>query len=263
MLDSFGFICLFFAAVIAGAMNSVAGGGTLVSFPALVAFGVPTILANATNAASLWPGSFSSAIAYRKDTPQERGLLLTLLIPSVLGSLSGAAILALTPEELFRKIVPLLVLFATLVFAAKDVLARWVNGGQPCEGLEPSQGSACVTAWGRVWGFLFQLFIAIYGGYFGAGMGILMLSSYSIMGLSDIHEMNGLKTIMGAVINMIAFIYFALRGIVLWHLALWMALGAIVGGYAGARLAKRIDQRALRAFVIVVGLVVSVWLFVK
>ena len=132
MLDSFGFIGLFFAAVIAGAMNSVAGGGTLVSFPALVAFGVPTILANATNAASLWPGSFSSAIAYRKDTPQERGLLLTLLIPSVLGSLSGAAILALTPEELFRKIVPLLVLFATLVFAAKDVLSRWVNGGQPC-----------------------------------------------------------------------------------------------------------------------------------
>jgi len=245
---------LFFAAMIAGAINSVAGGGSLISFPALVAFGVPSVPANATNTAALWPGSLSSAIAYSQDTKLYRDLVLPLIIPSALGGLLGAFVLVITPPELFDLIVPFLVLFATLLFAFRDQFNRLFKLG----GSEES-----VTALGRVWGFLFQLFVATYGGYFGAGIGILMLGSLSVMGLRDIHRMNGLKTILGTMINVIAFIFFALKGLVVWHLAILMTVGAIIGGYVGARTAKRIDPRYIRAFVITVGLCVSVWLFVK
>lgn len=254
MTDLFGLVVLFVAAMIAGAINSVAGGGTLISFPSLVAFGIPSISANATNTAALWPGSLSSAVAYSKDTKIYRDLLLPLVIPSIIGGLLGALALVVTPPQLFDEIVPFLVLFATLLFALRDVITRFFKLGD---------GDESVTALGRVWGFLFQLFVAMYGGYFGAGIGILMLASLSVMGLRDIHRMNGLKTILATLINMIAFVFFAIKGLVVWDLAVLMAIGAIIGGYAGARLAKRVDQRYIRAFVIVVGLVVSVWLFVK
>jgi len=254
MTDSIGWVVLFVAATIAGAINSVAGGGTLISFPSLVAFGIPSIAANATNTAALWPGSLSSAIAYSKDTKIYRDLLLPLVIPSIIGGLLGALALVVTPPQLFDEIVPFLVLFATLLFAFRDVITRFFKLNDGDEG---------VTALGRVWGFLFQLLVAMYGGYFGAGIGILMLASLSVMGLRDIHRMNGLKTILATMINVIAFVFFALKGLVVWNLAVLMAIGAIIGGYAGARLAKRVDQRYIRAFVIVVGLAVSVWLFVK
>jgi len=140
------------------------------------------------------------------------------------------------------------------LFAFRDQINRLFNLGG---------GEERVTALGRVWGFLFQLFVATYGGYFGAGMGILMLGSLSVMGLRDIHRMNGLKTILGTFINVIAFIFFAIKGLVVWNLAVLMAIGAIIGGYVGARMAKRVDQRYIRAFVITVGAVVSVWLFLK
>lgn len=253
MIEILGFIGLFLAAMIAGGINSVAGGGTLISFPALVAFGVPTINANATNTSALWPGSVSGAIGYARDTARDHLLTLSLLIPSALGALLGAVVLVMTPEETFRRVVPFLVLFATLLFAFKDVYAR----------LTGRVATEHVSMLGHVWGFLFQLFIATYGGYFGAGIGVLMLGSFSIMGMHDVHKMNAMKTILAAMINVIAFFYFILRGLVIWHLAIWMAIGAIIGGYLGARLAKRIDQRKLRWFIIVTGLVVSVWLFTR
>lgn len=254
MENLFGLAVLFVAAAIAGAINSVAGGGSLISFPSLIGFGVPSIPANATNTAALWPGSLSSAFAYSKDTKLYRDLLLPLVTPSIIGGLLGALALVVTPPELFDEIVPFLVLFATLLFAFRDQINRLLNLGG---------GEEHVTSLGRVWGFLFQLFVATYGGYFGAGIGILMLGSLSVMGLRDIHRMNGLKTILGTFINFIAFIFFALKGLVVWDLALLMVVGAIVGGYGGARLAKRVDQNYIRAFVILVGLVVSVWLFFK
>jgi hypothetical protein len=250
-----GFAGLFVAAVVAGAINSVAGGGSLISFPSLVAFGQPAILANATNTAALWPGTLSSAVAYRRDTLFHRDLLLTLLVPSMVGGLLGAVVLVITPPELFDHVVPFLVLFATLLFAMRDVIARWTNAA--------ADGEEHVTTAGRAWGFLFQFLVATYGGYFGAGIGILMLGSLSVMGLRDIHRMNGLKTVLGTLINVIAFAFFALKGLVVWNLALLMAVGAIAGGWIGARTARRIDQRWLRAFIIAVGVVVSVWLFVR
>jgi hypothetical protein len=249
-----GLTGLFLAAVAAGAINAVAGGGSLISFPSLVAFGQPPILANATNTAALWPGTLSSAVAYSRDTKIYRDLLVTLLIPSLIGGFLGALALVSTPPELFDAIVPFLVLLATLLFAFRDPFTRWLRLGNNEER---------VGTLGRVWGFLFQLFVATYGGYFGAGMGILMLGSLSVMGLRDIHRMNGLKTILVTLVNVIAFVYFAINGLVVWKLAPVMAAGAIIGGYAGARAAKRLDPHYIRIFVIIVGLVVSVWLFLR
>jgi uncharacterized membrane protein YfcA len=253
-----GFVGLFAAGVIAGAINSVAGGGTLISFPSLIAFGVPSIVANATNTAVVWPGTVSSALAYRQDLTRQRSFLFTLLIPSFIGGLLGAVVLVITPEEIFARIVPLLILFATALFAASDWIKRLIGGQETSP-----RGGEQLNWLSGLWGFGFQLFVATYGGYFGAGMGILMLASLSLMGLRDVHRMNALKTVLGSTINGVALVYFIVRGLVLWDLAVMMGIGAIIGGYAGARLAKRVNQRALRVFIVVVGLVVSTWLFVK
>jgi len=246
---------LFLAGAVAGAVNSVAGGGSLISFPALVAFGQPAILANATNTAAVWPGALSSALAYRRDTLIHKGLLVTLLLPSAVGGLLGALVLVSTPPALFDHVVPFLVMFATLLFALRDPISRWTGHAAPDE--------ERVTTGGRVGGFFFQLFVATYGGYFGAGIGILMLASLSLMGLRDIHRMNGLKTILGMLINVIAFVFFAAKGLVVWPLALLVGAGAVLGGWVGARTAKRVDQKWIRLFVIAVGAVVSVWLMVR
>ncbi len=251
-----GLIGLFVAGIIAGSINSVAGGGTLISFPSLVGLGEPEIVANATNTAALWPGSFSSAIGYRKDTAVDRGLLIALLVPSFIGGALGAVILVITPPDLFKIIVPFLVLFATLVLAARNTLARKI-------GQRLAVADDHTTKTGRIGGCLFQLFIATYGGYFGAGMGILMLGSLSIMGMRDIHKMNALKTPLQAVINMTAFVFFALKGLVAWTPALVLCIGAITGGYGGARLAKRVDPKILNVGIVVLGFVVSAWLLYK
>ncbi len=254
-MNVLGLFGLFIAAVVAGVVNSVAGGGSLISFPSLVAFGEPAILANATNTAALWPGTLSSAVAYRRDTPLHGDLLLTLLLPSMAGGLLGAFVLVITPPALFDEVVPWLVLFATALFALRDRISRWTGVAAHTE--------EHVTTGGKVWGFLFQLFVATYGGYFGAGIGILMLGSLSVMGLRDIHRMNALKAILGTLVNVIAFVFFAIKGLVVWHLAALMAVGAILGGWVGARAAKRVDQRYIRGFVILVGLAVAAWFFAK
>lgn len=246
---------LFGTAILAGMINSVAGGGSLISFPTLIMFGQSAILANATNTAAVWPGSLSSAVAYRRDTQIDRILLLTLIVPSIIGGMLGAVLLVITSADFFRKIVPFMILLATLLFAFRTPLTRLFRVG------DTSQDR--IGVFGYVSGFLFQLFVATYGGYFGAGIGIIMLGSLSIMGFHDIHQMNGLKTILGTLINVIAFIFFAIKGLVVWHLALLMAVGTMIGGYTGARWAKRINQRYIRLFVICVGLFLSVWLFIK
>ena len=255
MSDLIGLAGLFLAAMVAGAINSVAGGGTLISFPSLVAFGEPEIISNATNTAAMWPGSLSSALGYRKDTSVERALLIMLAIPSLVGGLLGAVILVITPAETFRHVVPFLILFATLLLASRDTLARRLSNN-------PTGGDS-VTTLGRIWGVLFQLFVATYGGYFGAGIGILMLGSFSLMGMRDIHKMNAIKTPLATIINITAFFFFALKGLVVWPLAILMSAGAIIGGYGGARSAKRVNPRLVHYCVVAIGLLVSSWLFIK
>ncbi len=249
-----GLILLFVAAVLGGAINSVAGGGTLIAFPSLLAFGVSPVIANATNTAALLPGSISSAIAYRQDIPDQRKLLLTLTVPSIVGGLLGAVALIADPQ-VFGIIVPYLVLFATLLFAGRSLFNRLSRQNGDTE--KP-------VSWaGNIWGVLFQLIVATYGGYFGAGIGILMLASLSIMGLHNIHRMNAVKTALAAAINSVALVYFVLRNQVNWPLAILMAIGAVIGGYTGARLAKRVNQDYVRGFVVIAGLIVSAWLFIK
>ncbi|MBI5016235.1 MAG: sulfite exporter TauE/SafE family protein [Deltaproteobacteria bacterium] len=243
------------ASFVAGAINSVAGGGSLLSFPALVAFGQPAILANATNTAVVWPGTLSSAFAYRKDFPADRGLVLMLVVSSLLGGLLGAAILVGTPPALFQKLTPFLVLFATGLFAARRIFARLLAR---TDGAAPSS-----SRWGRAAGFAFQFGVATYGGYFGAGAGMLMLASFGLMGLTDIHRMNALKTTLATLLNGIALLYFAAAGLVVWHLALGMGACAVAGGYSGARLAKRVDQRIVQKAIVALGLCASAWLFAK
>jgi len=255
MTDILGLVGIFVAGILAGAINSVAGGGTLISFPSLVAFGESPIISNATNTAALWPGSLSSAIGYRKDTPLQAGLLATLLIPSLIGGILGAWILVSTPPGIFNIVVPFLVLFATLLFAFRDQITRVLRHGNSNE--------EYISTGSRTWGFFFQLFVATYGGYFGAGIGILMLCSLSIMGLRDIHKMNMIKTPLAALINFTAFVLFAVKGLVAWDLALVLCIGAISGGYVGARSAKHVNARVLQVFVVVIGLVVSAWLLFK
>ena len=255
MTNILTYLGIFLAGIFAGAVNSVAGGGSLISFPALVAFGIPAISANATNTAAIWPGSLSSAITYSREIKPERKVLLTLLLPSIVGGLLGAVVLVITPPALFGEIVPFLVLFATLLFALRGLPDRLIK--------RQNDESGGVTLFGRIWEFIFQFFVATYGGYFGAGIGIMMLGSFSIMGMRDIHKMNGLKTIIATMINIIAFIFFAFKGLVQWPIAIVMAAGTILGGFSGARIARRINQKYLRWFVILVGLSVSIWLYIK
>jgi len=245
---------LFIAAVLGGAVNSVDGGGSLITFPSLLAAGVSPVLANATNTAALLPGSISSAIAYRQELPYQRRLLIILLLPSMVGGLVGAVALVAAPE-VFGRIVPFLVLFATLLFAGRDVFNRLTKNN--------STHDQPVTRLGSVWGILFQFLVASYGGYFGAGIGILMLASLSIIGLHNIHRMNAIKTVLNATINGVAMIYFVIQGKIVWSLAVLMAIGAAIGGYGGARLARKVNQNYVRAFVVIAGLVVSLWLFIR
>jgi uncharacterized membrane protein YfcA len=187
--------------------------------------------------------------------PKEHGLLNLLMLPSILGGFLGAWVLAITPNWLFARIVPFLVLFATLLFANRKRFSRRV-GFLSKEAEHTSTG-------GKIWGFFFQLFVATYGGYFGAGIGILMLASLGVMGLRDIHRMNALKTVLSTVINGVALVYFIAKGLVVWSIALLMAAGAIAGGYIGARMAKQVNQKYLQALIVAVGLFVSVWLFFR
>jgi len=232
--DLVGFLGLIIVGAVAGAVNSVAGGGTLVSFPVLVVLGQPEIISNVTSMGATGVGSLSSALGYRKDTPVQRALFVLLVIPSVIGSIVGAAILAVTPVEIFRRVVPFLVLFATLLLALRAVLTRR---------LSDSSSPERVTLIGRILGIFFQLLVATYGGYFSGGLGIMMLGSFSVMGLRNIHRMNALKTPLGAIINLVSFVFLMIKGFVIWPLVILMSAGVIVGGYVGARLAIRVNPR--------------------
>jgi len=243
---------LFAAAVIAGMMNSMAGGGTLVTFPTLLFLGTPAIAANATSTVGLLPGALASFFGYRREVARHRAWLKSLFLPSLVGGAIGSILLLATPETTFSRLVPFLILFATLLFSLQGLLQRRARRrrGQPVAS-DDARPTRLLAAG------LWQLGVAIYGGYFGAGIGILMLAVLGFMGLSDIHAMNGLKTFFGATINSVAAIYFIARSAVIWPLALLMIAGAVVGGYGGALLAKRIGARRVRYVVVAIGLTAS------
>lgn len=244
------------AALLGGALNSVAGGGSFIVFPTIIFTGVPPIKANATNTVALWPGSLASVVAYRHELRVAKHLLLLSVI-SIIGGLIGALVLLHTPASTFSHLIPYLLLLATLLFAFSPTITRRLRGAK-------KQGpDAGVSARSLVALVLLQLITAIYGGFFGGGIGIIMLATLSLMGMDNIHVMNGVKTVLASVINGVATITFLLDHAVVWPQILVLLAGAIIGGYAGASLARRLDPKLVRRFVIVVGVVMTIYFFVR
>jgi len=271
------YLVLFVAAALAGAVNSVAGGGTLLTFPALLWAGKPEIVANATSTVALWPGQLSSLWGYRGEIGRSRHAIAALAVPSFLGGFAGAVLLVRSKPETFAALVPYLILLATCLFMAQGPLNRWLGrraerSPVPGELPEPERLRAAaalpgdrrwLTArWAAV--LVFQLLVGTYGGYFGAGIGILMLAALGFLGFTNIHRMNGLKNINNMCINAVAAVMFMANGLVDdWPVAALMAAGAIVGGYAGAGTARRLGQENVRRIVILIGFLLTFSLLLR
>jgi len=255
-----GGLFLFAASVLAGAVNAVAGGGSLLSFPAAMAVGLSSIVANATNAAALMPGSLASAWIYRRHLVGLGRLTALLSVPAVAGALAGAAILRHTSERVFDAIVPVLVAGATALILAHGLVTRLLR---PAHGGDAKAGSA--RGW-LVAALVFQALVSVYGGYFGAAMGIIMLAYLGILGatgrfgLDSVHQMNGVKNVLAVIINGTAALDFMLHGLVEPQAALVMAVGGVAGGIAGARLARRTDPRRVRRLIVAIGFSMAAWL---
>jgi uncharacterized protein len=247
-------LLVFGSAFGAGMINSVAGGGTLLTFPTLIWLGVPSVAANATSTLAVWPGSLGSVWGYRRELREIDPSLYPLAVPSLGGGLLGAFLLSRTPTEVFDRIVPLLICFATCLLAAQDVIQRRFD----LSAIHTSARSPWLS-----WAMLFQFGVALYGGYFGAGIGILMLAALSLMGHTEIQGMIAVKNVLAVFINGIAAAYFVVSGLVVWQDAAVMAVGAIAGGVGGAGLARRMGQMVVRRIIIGVGFGMALALLVK
>jgi uncharacterized protein len=242
-------LLLFPASVIAGLMNSVAGGGSFFTFPALLFTGVPAIPANATSTVAVWPGSLASATAYRKRLPWRASLLVPLAAASLAGGLVGATLLLHTPQATFLRLIPFLFLAATFFFAFGKRLLRFSKPLEDAKARPPMLLVGAVAA--------LQFVTAIYGGFFGGGMGILMLAFLTLLPLGDIHAMNAVKTLLGTAINGVAIVAFIMARVIYWPQGVLMLVGGVLGGYAGAHYAQKVSPAKVRAVVVLVGFAMS------
>ncbi len=248
-------VFLFFAALIAGAINSVAGGGSFVSFPALLFVGIPPVNANATNTVALWPGQPASVWAYRGELQHlSRGTVLPLTLCGVVGGIAGAYVLLITPQATFLGLVPWLLLIATIIFVMSGRIARWVRQ-------RTAHAGHSEFATGR--GIVLQLFIAFYLGYFGAGAGILILAMLALLGMDQIHTMNALKAWLTTVSNGVAMVLFVVSHAVYWPQTIVMIAGSLLGGYFGAYYAQKTKPEHVRMMVIVIGFVLTAYFFAR
>ena len=238
-------LLLFVAGGVAGIINSMAGGGILVSFPALVFSGAPAIDATATSKFALLMGGLASLWSYRREFATQKRWAWRFGPPSLLGGLMGAVLLLYTGEARFREIVPYLILFATSLFILQPTISKWLQ--IEADAIQRSRFSLALA-------LFFQFCVGLYAGYFGAGIGILMLAALGILGQKNIHEMNSLKVLLGSLMNGMAAVYFAIQSNILWPEALVMTAGALAGGYAGPKLARRLGPATVRTFVSIVGL---------
>ncbi|MDP9340687.1 MAG: sulfite exporter TauE/SafE family protein [Actinomycetota bacterium] len=243
---------VFVAALVAGVVNSIAGGGTLITFPVLVWTGLSPIVANATSTLALWPGYVSATLGFRRELRGMRRTFLVLAIPSLAGGLVGGILLLHTPVRTFDKVVPFLILGATLL------LARQKPGTSAAGATPPMEGRGRVGA-----AVAFQFGAAVYGGYFGAALGFVLLVGFGFMGMRDQLQMSGLKNATTVLINGTALAYFIASGAVRWAEGLVMAVGAIAGGYAGASLSRRVGARPVRRVVVLLGFGVSIALLIR
>ncbi len=256
---------LFASAAIAGAVNSIAGGGTLLTFPALLAAGVPPIAANATSTVALVPGSAAAFWGYRDTLRHDGRTLAAMGVPSVVGGTAGALLVLRAGDHAFAVLVPWLLLGATVLFMVQGPIANRLaaaraNSDQRGGSDSPAARSApTLAAWAGL--VTFQLVVSVYGGFFGAGMGILMLAALGLTGMTDIHRMNAFKNFAAVCINGVATVAFIASGRVQWQLAGVMAVGAIAGGLLGARVAKRVGQVRVRQGVVAIGLAITAAMF--
>lgn len=236
--------------LVAGAVNAIAGGGSFLTFPALLLTGMPSITANATNNTAMWLGTAASAAGYRTELRETRAVNLRLVLSSGAGSIIGAVMMLMTSETAFTKAIPFLLLVATILFIAGPMLVR--KAGYPSD-----------TMMLPKWGIPAQFALGIYGGYFGAGVGIATLALLAQMGFTKVHQMNGIKTLLTSCMNGIAVLPFAIAGVIAWQWAAVMCSGAIVGGYLGARAARRLPPKRVRQVVIVVAVSMTLYFFWK
>ena len=238
----------------AGAVNSVAGGGTFFSFPILMLTGMPPLMANTTNKFALWFASIAGVTGFREEIRAQKSNLWRFAASAFVGSVAGSLLLLVTPASTFQAMVPWLLLAATLLFAFGKRLLNYVRthkGGQ--EGAQ-------LSATGSIIG---QSIIGVYGGFFAAGMGILMMALYELSGIRSVNEMNGLKTFVAFAINGISALTFLVAGMIDWRIAPLLMVGAFIGGYYGAVLSKRVPDIWLRRAIIGYGLLMSAYFFWK
>ncbi len=243
---------LFLAGAIGGALNAVAGGGSFITLPTLIVAGVAPVAANATSTFALWPGSVSAGFAYRRDVRMKRGPLAVLVIVSLAGGLAGGLLLVRTSDTSFMRLLPWLMLLAAATFTFGNRVTTAIHPGvrRDSRAFAP-------------WAVILQFVIAVYGGYFGGGMGIMMLATFAVSGLTDIHEMNGVKSVLAAALNGVALAAFVVKGAIVWVPGFAMMFGGIAGGYFGAAVARHVDRRHIRTLVIVIGWGMTAYFFYR
>jgi uncharacterized protein len=249
-------IFLFFAAAVAGTLNALAGGGSFISFPALLFLRVPAVAANATNTVALWPGLAASTLAYIRRLSVPLRLLIPLLVTSLAGGWVGALLLLRTPPHTFLHLIPWLLLAGTLLFAFGNSIRTIAGKTAVIDDLQATSWTAIAVS------SFVELLVAIYGGYFGAGIGFITLGMLTALGMRDIHAMGAIRTLLAATINAAAVLTFILAGAVLWPQCAVMIAGALAGGWFGAHYAQKSDPRKVRALVIGLGIVMSAYFFV-
>jgi uncharacterized membrane protein YfcA len=249
-------IFLLIAAGIAGALNAVAGGGSFISFPALLFIRIPAVAANATNTVALWPGLAASTIAYLKRLNAPARVLIPLLVTSIVGGWAGALLLLKTPQHTFLRLVPWLLLGGTLLFAFGNSIRSIAGKTAVVDDLRKISWQAIAVS------SVAELLLSVYGGYFGAGIGFVTLAMLSMLGMRDIHAMGAIRTLLAVAINAAAVVTFVVAGAVLWPQCGVMVIGALAGGWFGAHYAQKADPRKMRAVVIGIGLIMSTYFFV-
>ena len=255
-------LLLFATAFIAGGLNAVAGGGSFISFPTLIFTGVSPIAANATNTTALWVAGLASVRAYRRDLNVERKTMLILSIVSLFGGLLGAILLLYTSGDIFKKLIPYLLLLATCVFILGESFKKWL---QSFVGVaSPLEDRSNLARSPRLINLVIaQFIISIYGGFFGSGAGILMLATLTFFNLKSIHAMNAMKAWLGACMNGIAIVPFLFAGIIAWQQAIIMAVGGALGGYFIANFARQIPSVIVRRFVSIVAISMTTYFFIR
>ena len=261
-MSSVEILSLAAAAAAAGAVNAIAGGGTLITFPVLLLFGVPPVIANATNTLSLVVGIFASFFGFRKLIAEIRPWLPAFLPLSLVGGWIGSFLLTHGKSETFTKLVPYLILFATVIFMFQGLLRKFV-ARRAADELIAGHGEPATSGRGIFWAICLQFLVSIYGGYFGAGIGILMLATFGILGFSNIHKMNALKNLLGGLINVVAAIWFTVSGLIDWPRMVVMSLGALAGYYIGSTYSQKLSQSMVRSIVTAVSLIITAVMFWK